>query len=204
MVVKKECELCGREANSLFRREIEGVIMYVCVDCKEFGEEPQADRQMRAKKTRRSKNAEKFHSMFNSNKSSTTKSGGTRSYPSTTHPPRSSSRKSKNKIANLKLLENAAEILRKCRTKLGLSSKDFAQSVFIKENYYKRIEKETTPLPIDIAKRFEKKYHINLIKEEEEEDADRELLSKYMAKDSKPSESMIYFKKKGQRPEYDQ
>ncbi|MHA1777341.1 MAG: helix-turn-helix domain-containing protein [Promethearchaeota archaeon] len=204
MGVKKECELCGRETNSLFRREIEGVLMYVCSDCKEYGEEPQVDRQMRAKQVRRSRNSEKFHGMYGSKTNSSTGTTPSRSTMSSSSRSLSHSRKRKPRIANLKVIDNAAEILRKCRTKLGFSSKDFAQSVLIKENYYKRIEKQTTPLPIDIARKFEKKYHIDLIKEEEEDGADREILSRFMAKDSKSSESVIYFKKRGQKPEYDQ
>ncbi|WP_457557408.1 helix-turn-helix domain-containing protein [Candidatus Harpocratesius sp.] len=198
---RKECELCGRETYSLVRREIEGVLMYVCPDCKEYGVEPKADRLARAKQIRRKRNSEKFQSIYKTGTSSGVGSGSKlRSQHSSQ---RSISRKRNAKIANLKVVDNAPEILLKCRTKLGLSAKDFAHSVLVKDNYYKRIEKNTTPLPIDIARKFEKKYRLKLVEEENAGD-EEEILSKFMAPRSKSADSVIYFRKRGEKPEYDQ
>ncbi|MHA1519041.1 MAG: helix-turn-helix domain-containing protein [Promethearchaeota archaeon] len=190
----KECELCGREAYGLVRRDIEGVIMHVCSDCQDMGKEPAADRRVRARTAKKQYNTAKFQNMYGS------------SAPVKRRPTTSGSRgRRKSKLANLKIVDNAAQILLKTRTSQGLSTKEFAQSILIKDNYYKRIEKKTTPLSIDVARKFEKKYRLKLV-EEESRGVEEENMSQFMSSSSKTSDSMIYFKKRGQnkKPEYDQ
>lgn len=190
----KECEVCGREAHSLFKRKIEGVIMEVCNDCRDVGEEPDYDRGSRSP----SRNVSKFRNIYaNSPKKS---KPAQKAYKP---PSRPSAYKKRDNISNLKIVDNYANILIKCRNEQKLSAKEFANSLFIKENYYHRIEKGTTQLNIKLARRIEKKYNITLVEtEERQEDED---FSKYSPKASQDStDSMIYFRKRGKKPEYDQ
>ncbi|MHA1672367.1 MAG: helix-turn-helix domain-containing protein [Promethearchaeota archaeon] len=194
----KECELCGREAYGLVRRDIEGVIMYVCSDCQEMGKEPAVDRKARARTVKKQHNTSKFQNMYGSGSRSGSSAPAQRSSSSSqSRGPR------KPKLANLKIVDNAPQILLKTRMKQGLTTKEFAKSILIKDNYYKRIEKKTTAMSIDVARKFEKKYRLKLVEEEGQGEQDDEM-SQFMANDSKPSDSMIYFKKRGQKPEYDQ
>ena len=64
MPVLKECEVCGREAHSLFRRKIEGVLMEVCNDCKDVGEEPEYERSSRSP----TRNVSKFRKIYSPKK----------------------------------------------------------------------------------------------------------------------------------------
>jgi len=98
-------------------------------------------------------------------------------------------------------MDDAAAILLEYRTTKGFSSKEFAESVFIKESYYKRIEKGTTAIPLDLAKKFEKKYKLILVEKEDFDENDD--YSKYLKKNKGSPETMIYFKKRGEKPEYD-
>lgn len=190
----KECEVCGREVYKLIRREIEGVLMYVCSDCQDMGDEPEIDKRTRARAIKKDRNTDKFKNMYGS------------SGPSPKYKPKSNrtSRSRKPRISNLKIVDDAPEILLKHRNKMGLSAKDFAQSVLIKDNYYKRIEKGTTSLTIEDARKFEKKYHLKLVVEEDVGEEPVEEISKFLSNDSKPAESVVYFRKRGQKPEYDQ
>ena len=192
----KECELCGREAYGLVRRDIEGAIMYVCSDCQEMGKEPAVDRKAAARTVKKQHNTEKFQNMYGSG----SKAPENRT-PSTSRPRGSGNRKPQ--LANLKIVDNAPEILLKTRMQQGITPKDFAQSILIKENFYKRIEKKTTPMSIDVARKFEKKYRLKLVENENQGEEDEEM-SQFMANDNKTSDSMIYFKKRGQKPDYDQ
>ena len=187
----KECEICGREAYKLFRRKIEGVIMEVCSDCKNIGEEPDVDRSSRVQ----ARNASKFRNIYSNGKPKS----ALKTYKSPTKP---RTYRKRDNISNFKVVDNYAEILIKCRTKIGLTAKEFANSLFIKENYYNRIEKGTTHLNIDLARRIEKKYKITLV--ETEEDQEEEDFSQYTKKSQDSTDSMIYFRKRGKKPEYDQ
>ena len=192
MPILKECEVCGREAHSLFRRKIEGIIMEVCSDCRDVGEEPDYDRSSRTP----TRNVSKFRKIYSPKKSKPAQK--------TYKPPsRPSSYRKRDNISNLKIIENYSDILVECRNKQGLSAKEFANSLFIKENYYNRIEKGSTQLNIKLARRIEKKYNITLVEtEDRQEDED---FSKYSPKTSQDStDSMVYFRKRGKKPEYDQ
>ena len=192
MPVLKECEVCGREAHSLFRRKIEGIVMEVCNDCKDVGEEPDIDRSSRTP----TRNVSKFRDIYSPKKSKPAE----KTYKP---PPRPSTYKKRDNISNLKIIENYTTLLIQCRNKQGLSAKEFANSLFIKENYYNRIEKGTTQLNINLARRIEKKYQISLVEIENQEE--EEEFSKYTPNTSQDSiDSMIYFRKRGKKPEYDQ
>ncbi len=192
MPVLKECEVCGREAHSLFRRKIEGVIMEVCNDCRDVGEEPDYDRGSRSP----SRNVSKFRNIYSPKKSKPAQ----KTYKPASRP---STYKKRDNISNLKIIDNYSNLLIQCRNKQGFSAKEFANSLFIKENYYNRIEKGSTQLNIKLARRIEKKYNITLVETEERQDD--EDFSKYSPKTSQDStDSMIYFRKRGKKPEYDQ
>jgi len=191
MPVLKECEVCGREAHSLFRRKIEGVLMEVCNDCRDVGEEPDYERSSR-KPTR---NVSKFRDIYSSKKSKPAQ----KAYKP---PSRPSTYKRRDNISNLKIIDNYATVLIQCRNKEGLSSKEFANSLFIKENYYNRIEKESTQLNIKLARRIEKKYNITLVETEDRQE--EEDVSQYTPKSQDSTDSMVYFRKRGKKPEYDQ
>lgn len=192
MPILKECEVCGREAHSLFRRKIEGVLMEVCNDCRDVGEEPDIDRSSRSP----TRNVSKFRNIYAPKKSKPPQ----KAYKP---PSRPSSYQKRDNISNLKIIDNYAALLIQCRNKEGLSAKEFANSLFIKENYYNRIEKGSTQLNIKLARRIEKKYNINLVETEDRQE--EEDYSKYSPKSSQDStDSMVYFRKRGKKPEYDQ
>jgi len=191
MPVLKECEVCGREAHSLFRRKIEGVLMEVCNDCRDVGEVPDYDRGSRAP----TKKVSKFREIYSPNKSKPAQ----KAYKP---PSRPSSYKRRDNISNLKIIDNYANVLIQCRNEQGLSSKEFANSLFIKENYYNRIEKGSTQLNIKLARRIEKKYNITLV--EKEDNQEEEDVSQYTPKSQDSTDSMVYFRKRGKKPEYDQ
>ena len=183
----QECELCGRETYSVFRRDIEGVIMRVCADCRDMGEEPKIDRKQRVRQATRSKNTQKFNSMYQ---------------PAQPKPRLPSSPYKQNlpysrkeRIANLKLVDNAIERLVKVRKQQNLTTQQFALSLLIKENYLKRIEKRTTSMPINLAQRIEKKYKITLTELEDSTEGDD--YSQFLKKNQSQGESMVYFKNTG-------
>lgn len=193
MVRANECEICGNETSRLYRREVEGVIMYLCHNCKEMGQIPKEEIRSKRRKEQLSHNTSKFQNLYQSNSSSQSQHKGY----SKDRPAYSA----RSRLANVKVVDNASQILLRLRTKHGMSPKEFAKSVLIKETYYSRIEKGTTALPVDIARKFEKKYHISLV--EKESDDNIEDLSKFIKKD-KDKPSMVYFRKRGQKPKYDQ
>ncbi len=191
---KGECELCGNETYSLLRREVEGVIMEVCPDCQDMGEVPKQDLRKRARANVQNQRSQKFRTMVQ-NSSPTAQS----KLPDSPYK-RKKKVVRKNRFAQFKIVENATEILLKYRTTNQLSSKNFANSIFIKENYYKRIEKGTTALSLDLARKFEKKYKLKLVEVEDADENDD--YSEFLAENKSSSESMVYFKKRGQKPEY--
>ncbi len=187
----KECEICGREAHSLVRRKIEGIIMEVCNDCRDVGAEPEYDRRSRSP----TRNVSKFRDIYSPKKSKPAQK--------TYKPPsRPSTYKKRDNITNLKIIDNYANLLIQCRNKEALSAKEFANSLFIKENYYSRIEKGSTQLNIKLARRIEKKYNITLVETEDRQE--EEDFSDYTPKSQDSTDSMVYFRKRGKKPEYDQ
>lgn len=193
---KGECELCGNETYTLLRREVEGVIMEVCPDCQDMGDVPKVDRRRQAQANARSQRSEKFRSMVSTSNSPTVQSR----MPDSPYKVKKKAIR-KDRFTQYKVVDDATNILLKYRTTNQLSSKDFANSVFIKENYYKRIEKGTTAISLDLARKFEKKYKLKLV---EVEDADeKDDYSEFLKQNKTASESMVYFKKRGQKPEYD-
>lgn len=193
MVRASECEICGRETNRLYRREVEGVIMFLCDECKGMGKIPQADVRKKRQQELQSRNTSKFKTLYQ-------ESGDPKpTYRKINDRPAYSA---KSRLDHLKVVDNAPQILLRIRTKEGLSPREFAKSVLIKETYYSRIEKGSTALPVDIARKFEKKYHITLV--EKESDDMIEDVSKFLKKSEKESPSVVYFRKRGQKPKYDQ
>ena len=192
MVRTNECELCGRETSRLYRREVEKVIMYLCDECKLMGSIPKAEIRRQKKENIVSQNTSKFQNLYEE-PSSRPRRGGTHDRPAYS---------AKSRFDKLQIVNNAAQKLIRLRTEEGLSYREFALSLLIKETYYKRIEKGTTALPIDLARKIEKKYKIKLVeKEDMDELAD---YSKFMKKNKTDSQSMVYFRKRGEQPKYDQ
>ena len=193
MVRATECEICGKATSRLFRREVENVIMYLCSDCKEMGQIPKAEVRAKRQQEQKSRNTSKFDKLYESSSSKPApRSGGSHDRPAYS---------ARSRLANLKVIDNAPQKLLRLRTKEGLSPKEFAASVLIKETYYRRLEKGTTAIPVDIARKFEKKYHIKLVEKESEDTI--EDLSKFMKK-GKGMSNVVYFKKRGQKPDYEQ
>jgi ribosome-binding protein aMBF1 (putative translation factor) len=180
----RECEVCGREAYSLFKRNIEGVIMEVCSDCRNMGEEPKVERKQRVRQAIRSNNTQKFQSMYAKPR-----------MPASPYKKTNLPYSRKDRIANLKLVDNAIELLIKVRNQHKLTTQQFALSLLIKENYLKRIEKRTTSMPINLAQRIEKKYKITLTEREDSTEDDD--YSQFLKKNRSQGESMVYFKNTG-------
>lgn len=193
MVRASECELCGHETSRLYRREVEGVIMYLCDQCKGMGKIPRADVRKKRQKDLQSRNTSKFKTLYSDSEDSKPTYRRTHDRPAYS---------AKSRLEHLKVVDNAAQILLRLRTKQGMSPREFAKSVLIKETYYRRIEKGSTALPVDIARKFEKKYHIKLV--EKESDDMIEDVSKFLKKGDKGAPSMVYFRKRGEKPDYDQ
>jgi len=166
--------------------------MEVCNDCRDVGEEPEYNRGSRSP----TKNVSKFREIYSPKKSKPTQ----KAYKP---PSRPSSYRKRDNISNLKIIDNYATLLIQCRNKQGLSAKEFANSLFIKENYYNRIEKESTQLNIKLARRIEKKYNITLVETENYQEEEDDKLQ-YAPKSLDSSDSMVYFRKRGKKPEYDQ
>ena len=190
------CEVCGREAHRLEKRKIEGVIMDVCQDCQDLGEPVVQRRRNVNRNVSHGQNTQRFQSMYKGGSSGNRSSGSRPKTSSYTHAPK----KKKKNIYDMKLVDDYQKILLKCRTANGLSSREFAGSLQIKENYYKRIEKGTTGLQIELAQKIERKYKIKLIMEDET--LDETELDGFMNKSKSQGESMVYFRKRGQKPEY--
>jgi len=180
----RECEVCGREAYSLFKRNIEGVIMEVCSECSYMGEEPKVERKQRARQAIRSNNTQKFQSMYAKPR-----------MPASPYKKTNLPYSRKDRIANLKLVDNAIELLIKVRNQHKLTTQQFALSLLIKENYLKRIEKRTISMPINLAQRIEKKYKITLTEREDSTEDDD--YSQFLKKNQSQGESMVYFKNTG-------
>ena len=180
----RECEVCGREAYSLFKRNIEGVIMEVCSECSYMGEEPKVERKQRARQAIRSNNTQKFQSMYAKPR-----------MPASPYKKANLPYSRKDRIANLKLVDNAIELLIKVRNQHKLTTQQFALSLLIKENYLKRIEKRTISMPINLAQRIEKKYKITLTEREDSTEDDD--YSQFLKKNQSQGESMVYFKNTG-------
>ena len=180
----RECEVCGREAYSLFKRDIEGVIMEVCSECSNMGEEPKVERKQRVRQAIRSNNTQKFQSMYAKPR-----------MPASPYKKAKLPYSRKDRIANLKLVDNAIELLIKVRNQHKLTTQQFALSLLIKENYLKRIEKRTISMPINLAQRIEKKYKITLTEREDSTEDDD--YSQFLKKNQSQGESMVYFKNTG-------
>ena len=180
----RECEVCGREAYSLFKRNIEGVIMEVCSECSNMGEEPKVERKQRVRQAIRSNNTQKFQSMYAKPR-----------MPASPYKKANLPYSRKDRIANLKLVDNAIELLIKVRNQHKLTTQQFALSLLIKENYLKRIEKRTISMPINLAQRIEKKYKITLTEREDSTEDDD--YSQFLKKNQSQGESMVYFKNTG-------
>ena len=191
MPERKYCEICGDEAGYLEIRVIENVHMSVCPNCKNMGDIPKVERKKYVRATVRRQSSPHM------NYSSPPKRAPTQnSAPSHGHSPR----KRKARITDYKIVDGVTKILKDFRLKKGLSPHEIAESLKIKENFYKRIEKGTTAMSIVLAKKFEHKYGIKLTEladAEEEED-----LSSFMKNNQSSGSGMIYFKKRGKKPEY--
>ncbi|MHA1746320.1 MAG: hypothetical protein ACTSWW_10000 [Promethearchaeota archaeon] len=180
----RECEVCGREAYSLFKRNIEGVIMEVCSECSNMGEEPKVERKRQVRQAIRSNNTQKFQSMYAKPR-----------MPASPYKKANLPYSRRDRIANLKLVDNAIELLVKVRNQQKLTTQQFALSLLIKENYLKRIEKRSISMPINLAQRIEKKYKITLTEREDSTEDDD--YSQFLKKNQSQGESMVYFKNTG-------
>ena len=174
----RECEVCGREAYSLFKRNIEGVIMEVCSECSNMGEEPKVERKQRVRQAIRSNNTQKFQSMYAKPR-----------MPASPYKKTNLPYSRKDRIANLKLVDNAIELLIKVRNQHKLTTQQFALSLLIKENYLKRIEKRTISMPINLAQRIEKKYKITLTEREDSTEDDD--YSQFLKKNQSDRKSVV-------------
>lgn len=190
---KDSCEVCGKDTDTLFTRIIDGATMHVCYQCKELGEEPPEIRKKRIQsKTLAPQNAS-FHTSF----------------PKINHPlpasPSFNPKKTKRRdqlFTDFRVVADVPAKLIALRNSLGMTVDKFAESLNIKRNYYARIEKGEVALPLDLAKRIEQKYKIKLLEKDIENDEDYEEFVKTKKKPS--SEGMVYFRKRGEAPEYDQ
>jgi uncharacterized protein (TIGR00270 family) len=195
-IEEQTCEICGRTANRLFPRLVEGTLLHVCYDCEDLGEEPVRKPREGGRPIKQSTNTKQFTNLFGSSTIRTSK-------------PRGLSGGSKKKkdpdaiFSDYRVIEDAPNRLLKTRTKAGLSIDAFAESLKIKGQYYNRIEKGATGLPLEIARRIEKIYKIELLELEDAEEEPKP--AQKPAKSPKIEEGgIIYFRKRGQKPEYDQ
>jgi len=188
------CEVCGKESSKLFKRIIDSAEMMVCFECKDYGEEPPEVRRRKIEAVQANAQQKKFQGLF------------TNDHPTT---PRINSgylkkggEKKTDKFDNFKIVDDAPKRLIELRTKLGYTADLFAESVSIKRTYYTRLERGETAISLDLARRIEQKYKIKLVEEDVAEESKE--LDAYMKKSKASPEGMVYFRKRGQAPEYDQ
>ncbi len=189
------CDICGMETYRVYKRKVAGALVDVCENCSDLGEKVHSQRKRSQSASVPYSNTQRFNSTYQP-------SGSGSSRPRT-HSGRSVSgvRKTGNKFVDFKIVDNYTDILLKLRSREQMSVKEFARTLVVKDNYYKRIEKGTTMLPIDLAQKIEKQYQVKLL--ESVEDEEEEDLSNFMKKGSESGESMIYFRKRGEKPKYD-
>jgi ribosome-binding protein aMBF1 (putative translation factor) len=195
---ENECEVCGRPAQKLIKRIIEGAIMNVCISCQDLGEEPPENRRKRVQQAVKASNTGRFASIMGGG------SANPAPRPAFTGPSKRSPKDPDAKFTNFRVIDEAPAELLKLRTQLSLSLDKFAESLKIKANYYSRIEKGATALPLDLARLIEKKYKIKLVEQEDFDEEDD--VTPYIKERKKPDlggGGMIYIKKRGEKPEYD-
>jgi len=190
---KDSCEVCGRDTDSLFTRIIDGATMNVCYQCKDLGEEPAESRKKR------------IQAKTNSSYNSSYPSAQSKNSPPMPFSPSFNAKKTKKRdelFIDFRVVADAPEKLTALRNQTGSTVDKFAETLNIKRNDYARIEKGETALPLDLAKRIEKKYKIKLLEKDVENEEDFEEFQK--AKKKPAMEGMVYFRKRGEAPEYDQ
>jgi ribosome-binding protein aMBF1 (putative translation factor) len=186
------CEVCGNPSPQLFKRYMEGTIVMTCYECKELGEEPPEERKKALFQQQQSSSRPNMQNFFPTSQSASRPVG----------PKPSKGDKKPDQFETFKVKDDAPAQLLKIRSSLNLTPDKFAESVSLKRNYYARMEKGEVAIPLNVAQRIEKKYSIQLLEKElTEEDVD---YRKFLKKDKMSTEGMVYFRKRGQAPEYDQ
>lgn len=197
---EESCEVCGRDTEDLYTRIIDGAIMHVCDECKEYGDEPPSQRKNFILTKEKANKVRPFLG-FDPNKNKPTN-------PSMSMPrPRGPSKKT-DSINDYSIVADYASVLIKLRAQEGLSVDKFAEMLNIKRNYYARIEKKEVAIPITLARRIEARYKVKLVikesGEQESEDFEEYKKGQKHTPSSASSEGVIYFRKRGKAPEYDQ
>ncbi len=185
------CEVCGSECKYTNKRKIEGAVLNVGPCCKNMGTPVYTQRQKRelvAKKQTRSSGSTTSQPIHYQKKQR----------PSAPRKPR----QPRKNIANMKLVDDYIKKLVDVRNKNGLSKDEFADALKIQRSYYHRIEKGTTALPITLAETIGKKFNVKLTEMDEVvEEHEYEQLLKESKK--KSTGSMVYFRKRGEKPDYE-
>jgi ribosome-binding protein aMBF1 (putative translation factor) len=192
------CEVCGREAYRLVPRKMAGTLMHVCQDCQDLGESPAQARKTDILSKEKQNKGTAYRPGYNTQPSSNVP------YRSVPKPRSAKGAGRRDSFVELRVVDKFHLVLQKCRQEQNLTPEKFANSLSIAENYYKRLEKGSIGLPIELAKRFEKRYHITLLEKEDLDDEELNIKSFTKKESESPTESMIYFRKRGQKPEYEQ
>lgn len=146
------CEICGGFADGRTYRKIEGVVMVVCKDCRDFGEPIQKYRSAQPKRPQY-----KYNQSFQSPKNSIPlrKTNKIKKY-------QSKSGRDAPRVEELELLDDYRKIMKKKRQQLNLTLSEFANAIGITEASYRSIEAGKTDLLIKDALKVEKKYKVKL------------------------------------------
>ena len=144
-----ECELCGNDVASLKKYKIEGAEVLACNSCGKFGiliEEPTTPKTSTKIAFRGGES-----SIMSKPKSIP---------PPQTIPPSIPTKKNREEE---ELKEDYCEIIRHAREKLGLTRKELAESIFIRESMLARIETGKLVPDNDVKQKLEKTLEISLM-----------------------------------------
>jgi putative transcription factor len=137
------CDMCGTNGQ-LNKIRIEGTIMNVCANCAKFGESLEPSLKL----TTGANTPRKSNGFF---------SQTTHSQPKQT--------------INETVLENASQLIKNAREKLGLKQIDLSKKLNLKESVVQQFESGHTIPTIDIVKKFEHGLGITLISTQITEEA---------------------------------
>lgn len=208
------CELCGSPTDRKIVRIVEGVRMIVCPNCQDMGEIPKQKPRRNPYQQQRyggTQQQQPSKQRYYLDEAPNYPAGQTHNHSAN---PSIKFRRRPNKIGshgfvprerapnieNLELVDDYRNILKKTRSKLGLTQNAFANSVSLSVTSYKNIENGKLDLTIKEALKIEKKYDIKLTEEISEEEFDN--LNDRANKNEGLTLGDVFFKRK-KKQDYD-
>lgn len=145
-----ECDMCGREAHTRLHR-IESAEVMACASCGRYGILISQEKKIKQKNIPQN--------------NFSNKSRGSNTRHSSRRDQNYKIKSSMNKI----LIEDYGTTISRSREKLGISRKELAESMFIRETLLMRIETEKVRPNDEIIKKLEKTLEISLMESSDQE-----------------------------------